>query len=447
MSLATDNANLEGRATVAPVEDEATGLLARWRSLPTWLRWMVFAAIASFVLAAVQTFGTGETDRLTAATASQTMLRWCVPILLAGLGGLFAERAGVVNIGLEGMMILGTWFGAWGAFNWGPWWGLVAGLVGGALGGLLHAIATVGFGVDHIISGVAINILAPGMTRYLAGEVFDDYEGGSITQSPLVEDVGDFTMPVLAGGDIGSWESPDVLGSIMNRDWFFVSDFAGLTRGLMTQLSWFTIIALLLVPLTAYIIWRTRFGLRLRISGEEPSAGESLGVNIYRHKYAGVIISGALAGMAGAFIVIELTGIYREGQTNGRGFIGMAALIFGNWRPGGILGGAMLFAYPLGISLRDISEESAATHALLLVVAIVLFAVMVWSIVRGKKIDAVISGVLAAATAFWYFATDSVPTWLPNNMPYVFVLLVLIFNSQRLRMPRALGLPYRRGGQ
>jgi len=232
----------------------------------------------------------------------------------------------------------------------------------------------------------------------------------------------------------------------MNRDWFFVSDFAGLVRGLMTQLSWFTIIALLLVPFTAYIVWRTRFGLRLRISGEEPSAGESLGVNIYRHKYAGVIISGALAGMAGAFIVIELTGIYREGQTNGRGFIGLAALIFGNWRPGGVLGGSMLFAYPLGISLRDISEESAATHALLLVIAIVLFGVMLWSIRKGKKVDALIAGVLAAGTAFWYFSTDSVPTWLPNNMPYVFVLLVLIFNSQRLRMPKAVGEPYRRGG-
>jgi len=149
MSLST-----ETRPTrAAPVDGgSSSALLARWQSLPTWLRWMIFAALISFVLASVQTFGTGETDRLTATTASQAMLRWCVPILLAGLGGLFSERAGVVNIGLEGMMILGTWFGAWGAFNWGPWWGLVAGLVGGALGGLLHAVATVGFGVDHIIS-------------------------------------------------------------------------------------------------------------------------------------------------------------------------------------------------------------------------------------------------------------------------------------------------------
>lgn len=416
---------------------------ARWTSLPEWARWMILAGAGVLVLALVQTFGRDDTSQLTSVTAAQAMLRWCVPILLAGLGGLFSERAGVVNIGLEGMMILGTWFGAWGAFIWGPWWGLVAGLAGGAIGGLIHAVATVSFGVDHIISGVAINILAPGTARYLSDQVFTRYDGGSITQSPRVDGIGEFTMPFLAGGNIGSWESPDLLGSLKDREWFFVSDFAGLFRGLISQLSLFTIIALALVPISAWVIWRTRFGLRLRICGEEPLAGETLGVSIYRHKYAGVIISGALAGMAGAFIVIELTGIYREGQTNGRGFIGLAALIFGNWRPGGILAGSLLFAYPRGISLRDL--DGSASHALLLVIAIAMVAVVIRSLLTGRRVDAVIAGVLAVATAFWYFIAEEVPSWLPDIMPFVLVLLVLIFNSQRLRAPRSAGQIYRKG--
>ena len=417
----------------------------RWTKLPVAVRWMLIASLGVFILTFVQTLGKNDTDNLTSVTAAQAMLRWCVPILLAGLGGLFSERAGVVNIGLEGMMILGTWFGAWGAFNWGPWWGIAAGLLGGALGGLIHAIATVSFGVDHIISGVAINVLfgAGGATRYLSDQIFTGYEGGAITQSPRVDRVGTFTMPFFSGGSIGSWESPDLFGWLDERSWFFISDMASLLKGLTSQVSLFTLLALSLVPISSWVLWRTRFGLRLRIAGEDPVAGETLGVNIYRHKYAGVIISGALAGMAGAFIVIELTGIYREGQTNGRGFIGLAALIFGNWRPAGILGGSLVFAYPDGISLRDL--DGTASHALLLVVAIVLAGVLLISVMRSKRSDAMIAGVLAILVAFWYLVTDEVPTWLPNIMPFAFVLLVLVFNSQRLRMPKAAGAIYRKG--
>lgn len=420
-------------------------MMDRWLAIPTWARWMILAALGVLVLTVVQVLGKNDTDDLTSDTAAQAMLRWAVPILLAGLGGLFADRVGVVNIGLEGMMILGTWFGAWGAFNWGPWWGLVAGLAGGAIGGLIHAIATVSFGVDHIISGVAINILfgAGGATRYLSDQIFTGYPGGAVTQSPRVERVGTFTMPVLAGGNIGSISTPDLLGWIDDQDWFYLSDLAGLSRGLISQISYFTLIAFALVPISAWVLWRTRFGLRLRIAGEDPGAGETLGVNIYRYKYAGVILSGALAGLAGSYIVIELTQIYREGQTAGRGFIGLAAVIFGNWRPSGVLGGSLVFAYPDAISLRDL--DGTATHALLAVVAIALAGMLAVSIVRTKRTDAAIAGVLALLVAFWYLVTDEVPTWLPNIMPFVFVLLVLVFNSQRLRMPRGLGLQYRRG--
>ncbi|MEX0698569.1 MAG: ABC transporter permease, partial [Acidimicrobiia bacterium] len=322
-------------------------------ALPAWLRWALYAAVGVLLLTVVQGFE--GTDRLTSVTSSQSMLRWAIPILLAGLGGLYSERAGVVNIGLEGMMILGTWFGAWGAITYGPWWGIVAGIIGGALGGLLHAVATVTFGVDHIISGVAVNILAPGITRFLSSEILTNIPGGSITQSPRVPGVGSATVPFLAGGTIGNWTTPDLFGWLGTQRWFFVSDVANILKGVMTRVSWVTVIAVLLVPLTAWLLWRTRFGLRLRICGERPEAGEAQGIDVYRYKYIGVVISGALAGMAGAFIASpELSGIYLEGQTTGRGFIGLAALIFGNWRPIGVLGGALLFGYPFGIGLRDL---------------------------------------------------------------------------------------------
>lgn len=412
------------------------------KNAPAWLRWSMYAAFGVLVLTIVQNLD--DTDRLTATSSSQSMLRWAVPILLAGLGGLFSERAGIVNIGLEGMMILGTWFGAWGGFTFGAWWGIVLGLLGGALGGLLHAISTVSFGVDHVISGVAVNILAPGVTRFLSSEIFTGVSGGSITQSPRVPGVGNVTFAFLAGGNLGTWQTPNLLGWIADKDWFFVSDLASLGLGLVNRVSHVTVIALVLVPFTAWLLWRTRFGLRLRICGERPEAGESQGINVYRYKYIGVVVSGALAGMAGAFIASpELSGIYLEGQTNGRGFIGLAALIFGNWRPFGVLGGALLFGYPFGIGLRDL--DGAASHSLILVNAIGLAGVAIWALIRGKRTDAVLAAVLSGGAALWYFSTQFVPDVWKDILPFVVVLLVLIFFAQRLRAPAADGLRYRKG--
>lgn len=442
------------------------GFTETLRTMPAWARWMLIAAIGTFVLSAVQ--GVSGTSLLTAEGTASAMVRWSIPILLAGLGGLFAERAGVVNIGLEGMMILGTWAGAWGALEFGsPWYGLLTGLIGGAVGGLIHAIATVQFGVDQIVSGVAINILAPGLARYLSERVFGEMEGGSVSQSPRVRSAGDFTVPGVS----------DLLGAIADWNLFFVSDLASLLRGFVTGMRWFTLIALLLVPLTAWVLGRTKFGLRVRICGENPIAGESLGVSVFAHKYVAVMISGALAGLAGAYIVIELSGLYRGGQTVGRGFIGLAALIFGNWRALGILAGSLLFSYPFGLALIDFDATSSgvATRALLLVIAIGLFAtsVFLW---RGDRrheppeLDAaaldtptgsyarmlqslggrsewltILAFSLGLIALTWYALTERAAAWLPNTMPYVLVLLVLIFASQRLRPPKAAGKPFRRG--
>ncbi|MGB1651244.1 MAG: ABC transporter permease [Acidimicrobiales bacterium] len=407
--------------------------------VPAWVRWPVFAAFGILVLTLVQELGQNETSRLTATSTSQAMLRWCVPILLAGLGGLFSERAGVINIGLEGMMILGMWFGAWGAFNYGPYWGLLIGAIGGAIGGLLHAIATVGFGVDHIISGVAINILAPFAARFLSSEIFTQYQGGSITQSPRVESAGELTLPFLAGG----WGTPNLFKAMRNTDIPWLSDIGSVLLGLTTRISWATLIALALVPISTWILWKTRFGLRVRISGEDPWAGESQGINIYWYKYLAVTIGGGLAGLGGAFITTELSGIYQEGGSSGRGFIGLAALIFGNWRPSGILAGSLIFGYPFGLGLRDL--DGFASHALLLVNAIALTGVAIWAIRNRRTSDGVIALTLATASAFWYFYSDTVPDWWVNILPYAIVIIVLIFFAQRLRMPAANGQIYRRG--
>jgi len=137
--------------------------------------------------------------------------------------------------------------------------------------------------------------------------------------------------------------------------------------------------------------------------------------------------------LAGAFIVLELTGFYRQGQTTSRGFIGLAALIFGNWRPGGVLMGSLVFGYPFGLALRDLDGD--ATHNLLLVISVALFVVVVWAARRGKRNDSLLAAGLGAATIIWYILSTSAPKWLPNTMPYVMVLLTLVFLSQHLRMP------------
>jgi ABC-type uncharacterized transport system permease subunit len=412
-------------------------ILGKLRNMPTWARWMLFATLGVLLLTVVQSLG--DTERLTAVSTSREMLRWAVPIFLAGLGGLFSERAGIVNIGLEGMIILGMWFGAWGAIEFGAWAGLFIGIGGGALGGLLHAVATITFGVDHIISGVAINILAPGITRYLSQETW-----GSPTQSPSVPGIGDWDIPFLAGGSIFGWESPDWLDTIGGQEWWFFSDFADLARGLMRGTSIVALIALALVPFSAWLLWRTRFGLRLRICGEHPHAGEAQGINIYFYKYIAVMISGGLAGLGGVFISSpELSGLFLEGNSNGRGFIGLAALIFGNWRPVGVLGGALLFGYVFGLDLKDL--DGTASHALLLANTIILSVVTFWAVSRRKIVDGVLAAGLAIGALIWYLASDTVPNWWSNILPYVVVLLVLVFFAQRLRMPAADGQPYRRG--
>ena len=372
---------------------------------------------------------------LTSSSTFSAALLLAVPLLLVALGGLFAERAGVVNIGLEGMMILGTWGAGFAGYQWGWVGAVVGGLVMGALGGLLHAVATVTFGVDHVISGVAINILAAGLARFLSELLYtDNPAGGGVTQSPAVSSrPPSFSLPLLSSG-------PDLLGSLESRQWFLVSDVAGILRGFTSGVGVLTVVAVALVPAAYLLLWRTAFGLRLRSCGENPAAADSLGVPVYRLKYIAVLMSGALAGLGGVFLVF-IANIYREGQTGGRGFIGLAALIFGNWRPGGLAAGAGLFGFADALQLRS----RTGVVALLLLVAVLLLIAAVVQAMRGKVTQAVTAAAFAAGLLVVYLTIDQLPEGIVSFTPHLTTLLVLSLASQRLRMPKADGLVYRRG--
>ena len=262
-------------------------------------------------------------------------IRAFVPLYLATLGGVFNERSGIVNIGIDGMMIFGTWFGAWGAFKWGPVAGLLLAIAAGVAAAALHAMATITFRVDHIVSGVAINILAIGIPRFLSIAAY-----GQGTQSPQVEQLPKFDVPGL--GEIS-----------------------------------------LVVPLTIllgagawFVLNRTVFGLRLRSAGENPRAAESLGVRVRGMRWAGVLISGGFAGLAGGYLSIELVGLYREGMNQGRGFIALAALILGNWSPIGAALSCLLFAWTeaLTVFLRVSWINNAFIQSLPYIVTLVVLA-------------------------------------------------------------------------
>jgi general nucleoside transport system permease protein len=407
----------------------ATGAPQR-RRLPRWVRPLAIVVIGIAVLSVTTTF-TGQ-YQLTSSGTAQAAVRLMLPILLAGLGGLWSERAGVVNIGLEGMMILGTWGAAWAGYQWGPWAALLGGIVFGALGGVLHAIATVTFSVNHIVSGVAITLLGLGVTKYLASLVFLPVSQNP-RESPRVPGFGEFSIRGLSDG----------AAALEGQQRVVLSDVAGLLGGLVTNLTPLVVIGIALVPISYYVLWRTRFGLRLRSCGENPVAAESLGVDVYRYKYIGVIVSGGLAGLGGAALVLNPGQLgYLEGQTGGRGYIGLAAMIFGNWAPAGLLAGSALFGYVDGLQLRAGGE---AVHALLYTATLLAVIVAVYQVARRQWVPAVVAAVAGALVYAVYFSIDTVPREFAAYAPQLVTLVVLAVASQRLRPPATAGDEYRRG--
>jgi simple sugar transport system permease protein len=239
-------------------------------------------------------------------TLVTSTLRASTPLTLAALGGTFSERSGVVNIALEGIMLMGAWaavyFSYLGRDVWGmpDWTAALVGVLGailvGVLTSVLHAVASVNFRANQVVSGTAINLLASGFTEFMLMKVW------KTGQSPSVAKVG------------------DIFG-----------------------INAFVYIALILVGVSHFVLWYTPWGLRLRAVGEHPRAADTVGVNVARMRYWGVLLSGVFAGLAGASLSIGMISRFNYGMTAGRGYIALAAMIFGKWTPLGSLGACLLF--------------------------------------------------------------------------------------------------------
>ncbi|GMA16727.1 ABC transporter permease [Deinococcus metallilatus] len=287
-----------------------------------------------------------------------TFIRSVVPLLLTALGGLFSERSGVVNIALDGLIIFGALAGAIVTYTLdptlgalAPWVGWLAGALVGGLIAWIHAVVSIKYRADQVISGTAINLLATGVPSVILQALY-----GTSTESPKVA----HPLPLWGVGELRF--SPPV---------YF---------------------AFLAVAVTWYVLYRTPYGLRLRATGEHPGAAASMGVNVRRMRYSGVILSGLLAGTAGVFLSVGNLDAFVRNISAGLGFIALAALIFGQWKPLGVLGATVLFGFLQAISIT-------------------------------------LGG------------TDLLPPTLVAALPYLITIIALIFTG-RSAAPRALGKPF-----
>ena len=253
-------------------------------------------------------------------------LIYATPILIAALGGLYSERSGIVNIALEGIMMIGAFVAAAVTVVLEPnplagYYGILAGVAAGTLFSLLHAFASVHLRADQVVSGTALNILAGGLTIYLCQIFFEQQR-----TTAFATGIAKVSVPGLA--------ALPGLGPLLFKDVY--------------PTSW---LALLLVVATAFVVNRTPFGLRLRACGEHPQAAASMGVSVVGMRYAGVLISGALAGLAGATLVLTQDIQYSLTSVHGTGFIALACLIFGKWNPYGVLGAGLFFGFSQATSI------------------------------------------------------------------------------------------------
>jgi ABC-type uncharacterized transport system permease subunit len=281
-------------------------------------------------------------------------IRLSTPLILAALGGLFSERSGVINIALEGMMLAGAFTAAAVTYAVGsPYVGLIAGMMAGMLIAAIHAVACIRYKADQVVTGTAINILMLGLPAFLSGAFF--LSSGSTPQIPRVQLIPRLPM----------------------------------------------IIAFALVPITWYVLNKTPFGLRLRSVGENPEAADAAGVPVARMRYAGVLLSGVLAGIGGAYLSIGQSSLFTRNMTSGRGFIALAALIFGKWRPFQTLLACLLFGFTEAISIQ-------------------------------------MQGVVKLPSG------EDIPVQFIQMVPYVLTIIVLAGFIGSSRPPQALGIPYQK---
>jgi ABC-type uncharacterized transport system permease subunit len=332
--------DLRAQTGVVEVIPVALGILAAaagiWTLSRGQRRWgwgAILAGVAGIVLGLAAARGSMSQHEAVFVWSSliAATLRWATPLIFAAIGGLFSERSGVANIALEGMMLAGAFFGIWGAVEFGHWAaGLLTAVVAGAALALLHAFFSIHLRADQIVSGTAINFLALGLTGYLYIKIYGDE--GTPTELSTIPDVH--------------------LGLI--EDVYFVGPIIG-DLNLMIWLAFATVVA------SWVVIFRTPLGLRIRAAGEHPRAADTVGISVYRIRYLAVTLSGMLAALGGAYLSIGFVGSFGENMTVGRGFIALAALIFGMWKPFGAMGAALLFGFSsaLARALPEYSEQAS----------------------------------------------------------------------------------------
>jgi ABC-type uncharacterized transport system permease subunit len=328
-----------------------------------------WGAVASGVLAigagvfAVQASSSNLKEVITWSTLISLGLAAATPLIFAAIGGMFSERSGVVNIGLEGMMLMGAFFGIWGADVTGSWYGgLLIGMVSGGLLALVHAYFSIHLRADQIVVGTAIIFLAYGITGYFYNDVYLE-SGGT---PPVLPEIPLVNLDFLAS------VPPEGLG-----------DFLDKSLGDLSLMTW---LAFAVVILSSIFMFRTTWGLRVRSVGEHPRAADTVGIDVYRVRYACVVFSGVLAAMGGAYLSIGYSHSFNEQMTNGRGFIALAALIFGNWRPYGALAACLLFGLSTAFSPQLQNVEAWAPYGQLFAVLPYLLTIVVVAGVIGRSI-------------------------------------------------------------
>jgi general nucleoside transport system permease protein len=316
------------------------GLLAifagLWAIVRGETKWGWFAALAGLLaiavgFAAAQGSLADHSAVFVWSSLIAATLRWATPLTFAAIGGMFSERSGVVNIALEGMMLSGAFFGIWGSDRFGHWgWGILTAMVAGGTLAFIHAFFSIHLRADQIVSGTAINFLSLGVTGYL----YIDLYGAEGTPTDI-SDVPDVHLAFL--------------------------DNVGFIGPIFAQMNLMIWLALLTVVLSWVVLFKTPIGLRIRAVGEHPRAADTVGISVYLVRYCCVTVSGVLAALGGAYLSIGFVGSFSENMTAGRGFIALAALIFGMWKPFGAFFAALLFGFSsaLARSLPEYSEQAA----------------------------------------------------------------------------------------
>ena len=381
-------------------------------------------------------------DFFTFVQLGDASVRMAIPLLLACLAGLFSERAGIFDIGLEGKMLAAAFLSAAVSFASGSVWvGLLAGIGISVALSIIHGIASITFRGNQLISGVAINFFAAGLTVVIAQGWFA--QGGRTPSLPKEARFNGLDFP----------------GALLRvRDKMQASPGMQFYSEFISGHSILVYVGLLTVPLTWWILYRTRFGLRLRAVGEAPEAVDTAGISVVRLRFSAVIIAGILCGIAGAYLSTAVQAGFTKDMSANRGFIALAALIFAKWRPWHALGACLLFGLFFAIDNRFQNIQLQVIWIMVILIGASV-AMTSWA-ARKEKIDLWVLGGLSAvltlvALLAWVgatgdevgmgaalFETVKVPSQLIQSLPYLFVVIVLAGFVGKAIPPRAGGEPY-----